>query len=85
MQQDFGLKKLLHIFAIIVFVICLALAIYYGVVAGKVIETIVSELTGETTYKEGFNFGLFLIEFIRWIASGLFGSGVLLGLAERCL
>lgn len=83
MVYSSNLKKVLVFFAVVVFIVSLVLAIYSGVISGKVIETEVSEWTGKITYKERFDFGLFLIGFIKWIAFGCFGGGVLLALADR--
>ena len=71
------MRKTLFTFATIVFVIFLVLAIYYGVVGAKEIV-----IDGHSA-KESFNFGLFLINFLKWAAYGLIGGGILLSLANR--
>jgi TRAP-type C4-dicarboxylate transport system permease small subunit len=82
MKKLFPMRKLLITFAVIVFLISLVLAIYYGVTGAK--ENYIETSTwGSTSVKERFNFGLFLIGFLKWIAFGLFGGGVLLSLANR--
>ncbi len=80
MDKDF-LKKMLQTFAVIIFIVALTLAIYYGVVDGNEIIT-----TGQGAYvtvEKRFNFGLFLIHFLKWIAIGMFGGGTLLALANK--
>ena len=71
-------KKVLMVFAIIVFVICFILAIYDGVTLARVVKIV----SGGT--KEEFDFGLFLIGFMKDLATGLVGGGVLLGVSKLC-
>ena len=68
------IKRMLTVFGIIVFVICFILAIYNGVAQGRL----------GATGKDDFDFGLFLLGFIKYVAMGLVGGGVLLGVGKLC-
>lgn len=72
------LKKFLMCVGIICIIVGFILGIYYGSVNGK--EIYVNGIHTE----ESFNFGKFLIDFIKWNAFGLFGAAVCFKLRHDC-
>ena len=69
------MKKFLVVIGIVCIVVGFALAIYNGVISAtgtKIVESVWGTKTTENT----FNFGIFLIHFLKWNAIGLFGSAI---------
>lgn len=80
-MEDSKMKKALTTFAVVFFIVFLVLAIYYGVVNAKELVVDTSGWSAKTVEK--FNFGLFLIHFLKYIALGMLGGGVLMFLASK--
>ena len=72
------LKKFLKIVGVICIIVGVILGIYYGSVNAKTL------VVDGTTVKETFDFGKFLIDFIKWNAFGLFGAAVCFKLQHDC-
>ena len=77
------MKKMLVVFAFIVFLVALVLAFYFGITLAKEIVIVTSPITGTPSTQEKINFGTFLIYFLKYIAIGLFGGGMLLAAANK--
>ena len=72
------IKKILNAFAVAVFIICFSLGVYYGIA-----ESNISIDAGSGT-EHTFNAVKLMFCFMKYVALGLVGGGLLLGLSKLC-